>query len=354
VTKTIPDFPATRLTIAESEERLDATELLEIWRRMVWIRENEMMIERLNGEGLIRGSTHLCIGMEACAVGAVSALSKHDVVLGHYRGHGHALAVGMSPRRVMSEVLGRQTGCNGGRGGTKHLMDVSRNHLGAYAIVGQHMPLATGIAIGLRLAAAAGRRPPSIVACISGDGAANAGATLEAWNLAVINKLPVVFICENNLYAVSTPSAKVTGGESIAARAAGFGMAAEKVDGMDALAVREAVLNARAHALADGPAFLELETYRYRAHSVFQIEDHYRTEEEVDAWKARDAIAQMEARLAAVGVPAEDLSDEREAIRARLREDAEWVRQQEPAGHVSEDDMFATAVSGLDEWGLEA
>jgi TPP-dependent pyruvate/acetoin dehydrogenase alpha subunit len=337
---------------ATGGEPLAVEQLRELWRRMVWIREHEHLMQRLNNQGLIRGSTHLYVGSEACAVGVVSALSDDDLVLGHYRGHGHALAVGMPPRALIAEVLGRTGGCSGGRGGTKHLMDVSRNHLGSYAIVGQHLPIAVGLALAQKLAAADERRAPSVTVCFFGDGAINQGASMEAINLAAVTSVPCLFVCENNRYAVSSPMEKMVGGESIAGRAGGFGVLAEQVDGMDVLAVRDAALRARAYATENtGPYFLELLTYRYHGHSVFQVDDTYRTAEEVDSWRQRDPIDALEKILIEAAASGGELAAERRAIEATLADAAEWARDQPLPGAVSEEDMYASNVGGLDSWG---
>jgi pyruvate dehydrogenase E1 component alpha subunit len=322
---------------------------------MTIIRLHEQVIEDLNARGLIRGSTHLYVGMEACAVGTVAALRSEDIVIGYYRSHGHALALGVPTRSVMSEVLGRVTGCCGGRGGTKHLMDVSRNYLGAFAIVGQQLPLGVGLALAVKRAVATGDRAPSLAACFFGDGAANQGVALEALNLATVLEVPCLFVCENNEYAVSSPARRMVGGGSIAARAAGFGIEAAEVDGMDVLAVQSAVARARAHVVAESkPMFLELRTYRYHGHSVFQVEDDYREPSEIARFKARDPIAQLEQRLGQADVSLAQLDAEREAILATLREDAAWSADQPLLSDVTEADVYAERVSGLASWGTAA
>lgn len=355
-TTTLPG-PATRLDPAIPAAELDVAALRALWRRMTIIREHETLVEDLNARGVVRGSTHLYIGMEACAVGLVASMTREDLLVGYYRSHGHALAMGVPARAVMSEVLGRVSGCSGGRGGTKHLMDVSRNYLGAYAIVGHQVPLGVGLALALKRAAASGERPPSIVACLFGDGAVNAGATLEALNLASVLAVPCLFVCENNRYAVSTPASATVGGGSIAARGAGLGVPGTVVDGMDVLAVREAVAEARAALTADpeaGPRLLELATYRYRGHSVFQIEDDYRDAGELERYRERDPIATMRRRLLDAGVAEAELESERRAIVAQLREDADWSVAQPPFADVRDEDVMASDRRGLADWGAAA
>lgn len=355
-TTTLPG-PAVRLDPGIPADELEVAALHALWRRMTIIREHEILVEDLNARGVVRGSTHLYVGMEACAVGIVASLAREDLLIGYYRSHGHALAMGVPVRAVMSEVLGRVSGCSGGRGGTKHLMDVSRNYLGAYAIVGQQAPLGAGLALALKRAAAAGERPPSIAACLFGDGAANAGATLEALNLASVLAVPCLFVCENNEYAVSTPARDMVGGGSIAARGAGLGVPGTVVDGMDVLAVREAVAQARAALVAEpdaGPRLLELATYRYRGHSVFQVEDDYRDAGELERFRERDPIATMRRRLLGAGVAEDELEAERRAIVAQLREDADWSVAQPPFAEVRSEDVLATERRGLADWGAAA
>jgi TPP-dependent pyruvate/acetoin dehydrogenase alpha subunit len=333
---------------------LGTADLRRLWSRMMEIRLHEEATERLNAEGLIRGSTHLYIGMEAGAVGIVSALSSDDLVIGYYRSHGHALALGVPTNTVLAEILGRVGGCCGGRGGSKHLLDVSHNYLGAYAIVGQQVAMATGVALALKRAVAEGTRAPSLIVCFFGDGAANNGTTLEALNLASVFALPCLFVCENNGYAVSSPANIMVGGGSIVARAQGFGIEGETVDGMDILATRGAGLRARDYVLRNGePYFLELTTYRYRGHSVFQVEDQYRDRAELEKWKLRDPIIRLGKQLVEAGVSEEELRRQQDEIQATLTEAVEWAKAQPVLANVDEADMFADHAIGLAAWGAK-
>lgn len=317
---------------------------LALWARMFLIRRHEEVVESLNAEGLIRGSTHLYIGMEAGAVGAVSSLTAEDAFIGYYRSHGHALAIGMEPRRVIAEILGRAGGCCEGRGGTKHIMDVGKHYYGAYAIVGQQVPLAVGIGWTLKAKANAEGTPGGVIACFFGDGAANQGTTLEAMNLASVMGVPCLFICENNLYAVTTPTQSMVGGGSLANRARGFGMDAQEVDGMDVFAVRQAVREARAAAVAKrAPAFLELRTYRYRGHSVFNAGDAYRTRDEVAEWKQRDPIELLGNDLRSDPKLLGQIESKSAEIEAMLAQAAQWAKSQPPALLVTEVDLSAPA-----------
>lgn len=346
-------FPnnAVRLN-ATSQDDLSQAQVRVLWERMTCIRVHEEIVEDLNSQGLIRGSTHLCIGMEAGPVGIVSTMGESDLAIGYYRSHGHALALGVPARSTLAEILGRVNGCCGGRGGTKHLMDVSRNYLGAYAVVGQQVPIATGLALALKRAVQSGDRPLSLVTCFLGDGAMNQAATLEAFNMASVLTLPCLFVCENNQYAVSSPARDLVGGGSIARRAEGFGIAAMAADGMDVLATRQAGLDGRSHILSGrGPFFLELQTYRYRGHSVFQVEDRYRDRNELEAWRRRDPLLQLEDRLQELGVLESDIVEARQKIRARLLQEADLAQAGQPLVDASPKDMYADSVKTLDEWG---
>jgi len=352
----IHGFPNEAIRVAGSPgDLLRVEDLRALWERMVTIRIHEEIVEELNSEGLIRGSTHLYIGMEAGAVGVISATTRHDVVIGYFRSHGHALALGMPAHRTMGEILGRTGGCCGGRGGTKHLMDVDLNYLGAYAIVGQQMAMSVGLAHAVKHATTTEGRPPSVVVCFYGDGAANQGTALEALNLASIFELPCLFICENNQYAVSSAVGDMVGGGSIAARTEGFGIESKEVDGMDVCAVREAALAAREAVVSDGsPRMLELLTYRFRGHSVFQVEDSYRDQAEVRKWKDRDPIAKAEASLLEAGLSDSELHDRREEIRSSLEAEAKTAKAQPLLEYVGPTDMYADSVRGLEQWGTLA
>ena len=273
-------------------------------------------------------------------------------MIGYYRSHGHALALGVPANTILAEILGRVGGCCGGRGGTKHLMDVRHNYLGAYAIVGQQVALATGLGLALRRAVTLGQRPPSLVTCFFGDGAANQGTTLEGLNLSSVFSLPCLFVCENNQYAVSAPAREMVGGGSVAARAQGFGIEAAEVNGMDVLEVRRAAQAARQQILdSERPYLLELKTYRYRGHSVFQVEDRYRDPAEVRVWRGRDPIKRLEDALLEAGESRNTLEQRRSEIRAALAEAAEWAKAQPILDSVTEADMYADTVAGLDNWG---
>ena len=259
---------------------------------MVRIRRLEEKCAELYGEGKIRGFLHLYIGEEAVATGAVHALASEDNVVATYREHGHALLRGVSMGSIMAEMYGKQEGCSRGRGGSMHLFDAKTRFFGGNAIVGGGLPLAVGFALADHL-----RGSGHITACFFGDGAVAEGAFHESMNLAALWKLPVLFCCENNLYAMGTAIARYEAQTDLCAKAAAFGVSALKVDGMDVVAVHEnsvrAVEQVRGGA---GPLFVEFQTYRFRAHSMFDPE-LYRDKREVEEWKTRGPIHTYSARL---------------------------------------------------------
>jgi acetoin:2,6-dichlorophenolindophenol oxidoreductase subunit alpha len=267
-------------------------ELLRLHRRMAEIREFEDEVMRLFARNLIRGSSHLCQGQEAVPVGACAALIDGDTMTCTYRGHGAVLAMGAPLDRSMAEILGRARGLCEGKGGSMHLADVAAGALGSFAVVGAHLPFACGTAL-----AAQTFGTGSVSLCFFGDGATNIGAFHEAMNLASVWKLPVVFVCENNLYGEYSPLASTTAVERLTDRATSYAMSAARVDGNDVLAVRDAVAGACAQARAgQGPTFLEALTYRHMGHSRADP-GTYRPPGELDRWRERDPITLFEQRL---------------------------------------------------------
>ncbi len=269
---------------------------------MLRIRRFEEKAAELYGAGKIRGFLHLYIGEEAVAVGVMRALSPEDAIVSTYREHGHALARGVSAKAIMAEMYGKLEGCARGRGGSMHLFDAATRFYGGNAIVGGGLPLAVGLGLADKML---GRR--AVTVCFFGDGAVAEGEFHESLNLAALWKLPVLFACENNLYAMGTALRYAQSQMDIAAKARSYLIAAESVDGMDVEAVERA---ARAAVTAvregRGPVFLELRTYRFRAHSMFDAE-LYRDKSEVEAWKQRDPIPAVWARLASGGATEADL-----------------------------------------------
>jgi len=266
--------------------------LTHLYREMLRIRRFEERCVELYSATKIRGFLHLCIGEEAVAVGLMAALSPDDRVASTYREHGHALARGVSARSVMAEMYGKVEGCSRGRGGSMHLFDTSVGLYGGNAIVAGGLPLTIGMGLADRLT---GR--PIVNVALFGDGALAEGEFHESMNLAALWGLPVLFACENNRYAMGTSLSKTHAATDLAARATGYGMPAETVDGMDVVAVEDATRRAVDSIRAgEGPRFIEFLTYRFRAHSMYDP-DRYRESTEVEEWKERDPIVRLAERL---------------------------------------------------------
>jgi pyruvate dehydrogenase E1 component alpha subunit len=265
---------------------------LALLRQMVLIRRFEEKAGELYTRGKIRGFLHLYIGEEAVAVGAMQAFTADDAIVATYREHGQALARGIPAGALMAEMYGKANGCSRGRGGSMHFFDVSRRFYGGHAIVGGGLPVAVGLALADTLQA---RR--RVTACFFGDGAVAEGEFHESLNLAALWRLPVLFLCENNLYAMGTALARHQSQTDVRLKAQAYAMPADVADGMDVLAVEAAVRGAAEQVRGGaGPFLLELRTYRYRAHSTADPE-LYRGKDEVEQWKARDPIALFTARL---------------------------------------------------------
>jgi TPP-dependent pyruvate/acetoin dehydrogenase alpha subunit len=278
---------------------------LQMYRMMQEGRLFERRAQDLFLEGLVKGTSHLGLGQEAVAAGFAAALRPEDLVFCTYRGHLHTLLRGAPMGALMAELLGRATGICGGKGGSMHLTDVSVGAMGSYAIVGAHMPIAAGAAW-----AAQERGTGQVVLCFFGDGTTNIGAFHEALNFAAVWKLPVVFVCENNLYMEYTPISEVTAVEHPAAdRASAYGLESILVDGNDPDAVHEVAVRVVNRARAgDGPSLVEAATYRHGGHSRADPAK-YRPEEEVKSWLARDPIPNYRDRLLAAGVEAAALDE---------------------------------------------
>jgi acetoin:2,6-dichlorophenolindophenol oxidoreductase subunit alpha len=290
---------------------LDRTERLEMLQRMVEIRAFEDEVMKLFQRNLVRASTHLCQGQEAVSVGACFALEPNDTMTCTYRGHGAVLAIGAPLDRAFGEILGREQGLCAGRGGSMHLTDLSVGAQGSFAVVGAQLPFACGAAF-----AAQTLGTGSVALTFFGDGTTNIGSFHESMNLASIWKLPVVFMCENNLYGEYSPIASTTPVTDLARRAESYAMPGVRVDGNDVLAVRAATAEARARAAAgDGPTMIEALTYRYMGHSRSDP-GAYRPPGELDRWKANDPIDKLERALAE---GADIVTDDLAAAQARGR-----------------------------------
>ncbi|HET6795245.1 MAG TPA: pyruvate dehydrogenase (acetyl-transferring) E1 component subunit alpha [Acidimicrobiales bacterium] len=270
-------------------------------KEMLRIRRFEERCVELYSSTAIRGFVHLYIGEEAVAVGVMQSLTPDDAVVATYREHGHALARGVPAGSVMAEMYGKVEGASRGRGGSMHIFDVGRRFYGGNAIVGGGLPLAAGLALADRMQ---GR--DRVTACFFGEGAVAEGEFHETMNLAALWHLPVLFCCENNLYAMGTALARSESETNLAYKASSYGMPAWTVDGMDVLAVEDAARRATTEIRGGGaPVFLELRTFRFRAHSMYDPE-RYRTREEVDQWRRRDPIDLMRARLSDDGLVTDD------------------------------------------------
>jgi len=283
---------------------------------------DEKVVE-LYKKGLIQGIAHPCLGQEAVSAGVMANLSREDLVVSNHRGHGHSLAKGVSERAMLSELLGKETGMCRGFGGSMHSSDMECGVVFSTAIVGGGIPLAVGVALALKM-----DKKPNCVACFFGDGACNTGAFHEALNMAAVWHLPVVFVCENNQYAVSTPIAKSTAGH-IYLRGEGYGIPGQLVNGMKVLDVYEAAATAIARAKrGEGPTLLECETYRYTGHGPYDIGLDYRSQAEIDRWKARDPIATFEQKLISQNqATSQELQTIRERARQRVEEAVEFAQR---------------------------
>ena len=271
---------------------VDRGHALMLLRQMVLIRRFEERAAELYTLGKIRGFLHLYIGEEAVAVGAMQALGAEDAIVGTYRAHGHALVRGIPAGSLMAEMYGKASGCSRGRGGSMHLFDASRRFYGGHAIVGGGLPIAVGLALADKLQSRA-----RVTACFFGDGAVAEGEFHESLNLAALWTLPVLFLCENNLYAMGTALRRHQSQTDIRRKAQAYDVRAEAVDGMEVLAVEETARRAADLVRGgSGPLLVELRTYRFRAHSMADP-DLYRTKEEIEGWKQRDPIALFTARL---------------------------------------------------------
>jgi len=276
---------------------MDREHALHLLREMLRIRRLEEKCAELYSATKIRGFLHLYIGEEAVAVGAMQALRAEDAVVATYREHGHALARGLSAASIMAEMYGKVEGCSRGRGGSMHLFDAATRFYGGNAIVGGGIPLAVGLALADKLA---GRS--RVTACFFGEGAVAEGEFHESMNLAALWDLPVLFCCENNLYAMGTALARSESETDLCLKAAAFETPAWPVDGMDVVAVEDAAQRAAAAVRAGGgPHFLEFRTYRFRAHSMYDPE-LYRDKREVEEWKKRDPIPVFIQRLKEEGL----------------------------------------------------
>jgi len=319
----------------------DKDALLRQYRMIMVIRRFEEEAARHYAKGKIGGFLHLYIGQEAIAVGAVEALEEGDYIFQTYRDHGIALARGMSPKAAMAELFGKDTGCSRGLGGSMHFFDVERGFLGGWAIVGGHMALAAGTAFKAKYAG-----EDRVTICFFGDGSINIGGFHEAMSLAGLWKLPVVFVCENNQYAMGTPLERTSPLKNLSVKAKGYGMEGDRFEGHDVELVEkrlgEAIDRART---GGGPTFVEILTYRFRGHSMSDPAK-YRTQTELDQRKQQDPIVVVRNRLLEMGVDENTLDDIDLEVDEEIEEAVRFAEESEPA---REDVMMSTVLAPEEE-----
>ena len=301
--------PSTRLA------RPDKTQLKTYYHQMLAIRRMEEALAKAYALRKFGGFLHLYIGQEAVAVGALAALEPEDYVIATYREHAHAYAKGMSARAIMAELYGKETGCSKGLGGSMHLFDASKNFLGGYGIVGGHVPIAAGTAFASKY-----RKDGRVTLCFFGDGSVAQGAFHEAVALAALWRLPVVFICENNLYSMGTPLYRSLSVADVSQKALGYGIARDRFDGDDVVRVRERVAEAVRRARNESmPTLIEIITYRFRGHSMSDA-GLYRTKEEVEEWKKRDPISTGRDLLTRAHVDEAEIVEIEEKVRLEIED----------------------------------
>ncbi|MEM3694943.1 MAG: pyruvate dehydrogenase (acetyl-transferring) E1 component subunit alpha [Candidatus Bathyarchaeia archaeon] len=309
-----------------------------MFRKMVEIRLFEEKVFDLYAQNLVPGTIHLYAGEEAVAVGVCSNLRKDDYITSTHRGHGHCIAKGADLKRTMAEILGKRTGYCKGKGGSMHIADFSIGMLGATAVVGAGIPIAVGAGLSIAL-----RKTDQVVACFFGEGASNQGTFHEGINMAAVWRLPVIFVCENNLYAMGTRQSRVMLIENIADRAAAYGIPGVVVDGNDVLAVYEAAQKAVERARkGGGPTLIECKTYRHKGHSRVDPA-RYRPKEEVEEWLAKDPIKRFKERLLQDGVlTAEEIRKIEEDVAAEIEEAVRFAMESPyPAPEEALEDVYA-------------
>ena len=315
---------------------LEKQQAIDLYSKMLLIRRFEEESERLYRRGMIRGFLHTYIGEEAIAVGAVPLLRTDDYVISHYRDHGHALARGMDPKAAMAELCGKSTGCSGGKGGSMHLFDAEKHFMGGHAIVGGQLPLAVGMALGIKQ-----KGLDSVVMCFFGDGAVNEGEFHEAMNLASLWKLPVVFMLENNLYGMGTDvNRSRAGGANIYGAADPYLIPAVQIDGMDIMAVIETAGEGiqKAREKNHGPVFIECMAYRFHGHSMADP-SNYRENEEVKEQMGRDPIDKFKALCLESNILSqEEISELDEQIDSTVQEAREFA---ENSPEPSESELYS-------------
>ncbi|MGB3964404.1 MAG: thiamine pyrophosphate-dependent dehydrogenase E1 component subunit alpha [Tepidanaerobacteraceae bacterium] len=301
-----------------------------MYQKMLEIRNFELEVDRLFKANMIWGTCHLSVGQEASAVGSIAALEERDMITSTHRGHGHCIAKGGRLPQMFAELLGKETGYCRGRGGSMHIADLELGNLGANGIVGAGIPIATGAALASKL-----KKDGKVTLCFFGDGATSQGAFHEAVNLASVMKLPVVYVCENNLYGMSVPFRKASAVENAADRAKAYNIPGIVVDGNDVEAIYEVVKEAVERARrGEGPSLIEAKTYRWLGHSKSDPRV-YRTREEEEEWKQRCPIKRYRQQLISEGVDEEDLEKIEKDVEKAIQEALEFA-QNSPEPKVEE------------------
>ncbi len=330
---------ATTPAVAETFAGLSHERLLDLYRQMVLIRVFEEKCQESYTRAQIGGFLHLYVGEEAIAVGSLAALTAADHVITHYRDHGHAIARGLDTNALMAELFGKATGSAGGLGGSMHLVDVSKNFWGGYAIIGAHLLMACGMATAIKL-----RGDQQVVIVYFGDGSTNGGEFYEALNFAQLGKLPVIFMCENNMVAMGTPIEIHSAVTEIYKKGAASNVHSERIDGNDVIAMYEATQRAAEHARSgQGPVLLEAVSYRFRGHSA-QDTQKYRTKEDVEKHRSGDPITQFRKRLLDEGVITEEQDKQLNAdVEAEVNAAVKFADESPPADEKWLDPMTAYA-----------
>jgi len=318
--------------------KLTKDKLVEMYKRMLEIRLFEEKVFDLYAQNLVPGTIHLYLGEEAVAVGVCSVLKKDDYITSTHRGHGHCIAKGAELKRTMAEILGKKTGYCKGKGGSMHIADFSIGMLGATAVVGAGLPIAVGAGLSAKL-----RNTDQVVACFFGEGASNQGTFHESINMASTWKLPVIFVCENNLYAMGTRQSTVMAIENVADRAVAYGIPGVVVDGNDVLAVYEAAQRAVERARkGEGPTLIECKTYRHKGHSRVDPAK-YRPKEEVEEWLAKDPIKRFKEKLLQTNTLTEsEIQQIEKEVSAEIEEAVKFAMESPyPAPEEALEDVYA-------------
>lgn len=316
---------------------LPAEKLQDMYMKMLYTRRFEEKVAYFFSRGMVHGTTHLCIGQEASAIGAIAALHEGDWMAATHRGHGHTIGKGLELKPMMAELLGKSTGYCRGKGGSMHIADITRGHLGANGIVGGGIPIATGAGLTVKL-----RGEDKAVLCFFGDGAINEGTFHESLNMASVWDLPVIYLCENNQYGMSMSQKRATNVDDLSLRAQGYGIPGVRIDGNDIFTVYDAVKTARKHVRNEGPYLIIAETYRFMGHSKSDA-NKYRTKEEINEWKEKDPIPRMRQYLEEQKIfTSPELDGMEEQATADIEEAVEYARNSpDPAPEDLANDVYA-------------